>query len=116
LLLRRQTFLLWRSYLQGILPARPAQTPKPVNPTQPVVIRASLSSIAVRHAAQGRGVGKALMAALEASARQRGATLLTLSVRRDNLAARRLYESCQWKVHGESTDQDSVLYLKRLAS
>lgn len=115
LLLRRQTFLLWRSYLQGILPTRPVQNPMPVNPVQPIVLRASLSSIAVARAAQGRGVGKALMAALEESARHLGAGLLTLSVRSDNLAARRLYESCQWNVADATQDQDSVIYLKRLA-
>jgi ribosomal protein S18 acetylase RimI-like enzyme len=114
LLLRPQTFLLWRSYLQGILPARPAQNPNPANPAQPMILRASLSSIAVARAAQGRGVGKALMAALEASARSLGATLLTLSVRSDNLAARRLYESCLWNVVNVTSDQDSVVYMKQL--
>lgn len=55
--------------------------------------RARLYSLATRAAARGRGVGRALLAAAEASARERGYAWLTLEVRRDNDAAVRLYET-----------------------
>jgi ribosomal-protein-alanine acetyltransferase len=53
---------------------------------------ARLYSIAVAAHARGRGVGLALMKALMAAARQRGALRLRLEVRQDNRAAIALYE------------------------
>ena len=61
--------------------------------------------IAVRTSAQGRGLGRLMMAHLHAEARQRGATVVRLRVHPDNTRARRLYESlgyaCAGKDRGE---------------
>ena len=54
--------------------------------------RARLYSLATSVAARGRGIGKALLAAAESCARERGARTLSLEVRRDNSAAVHLYE------------------------
>jgi len=53
---------------------------------------ARLYSIAVAHGARGRGVGEALLAAVERAAFRRGARRMRLEVRQDNAAAMRLYE------------------------
>lgn len=53
---------------------------------------AHISVIAVTRAAEGRGVGRALMAHAEHWARQRGHTSITLSVFEGNRRARTLYE------------------------
>ncbi|HET7779704.1 MAG TPA: GNAT family N-acetyltransferase [Rudaea sp.] len=53
---------------------------------------ARLYSIAVAHGARGRGVGEALLAAVEDAALHRGARRMRLEVRHDNAAAMRLYE------------------------
>lgn len=55
--------------------------------------RARLYSIATAAAARGRGVAKALLAAVEALAQAHGMDALSLEVRRDNHAAVRLYET-----------------------
>ncbi|MFZ5654665.1 MAG: ribosomal protein S18-alanine N-acetyltransferase [Pseudomonadota bacterium] len=54
--------------------------------------RARLYTLAVAEAARGRGVARALIAALEADARRRGCRDLALEVRADNCPARQLYE------------------------
>jgi ribosomal-protein-alanine N-acetyltransferase len=53
---------------------------------------ARLYSIAVADRARGRGIGEALLAAVERAARERGCSRLRLEVRQDNMAAIRLYE------------------------
>lgn len=53
---------------------------------------ARLYSIAVAHAARGRGLGQALLAAAEDAARERACTRMRLEVRQDNAGAIRLYE------------------------
>jgi len=53
---------------------------------------ARLYSIAVSARARGRGVAKALLAAVERSAHARGCRRLRLEVRQDNAAAIALYE------------------------
>ncbi len=53
---------------------------------------AHLEVITVAESAEGQGVGKELMAAAEAGARERGANSITLTVFATNLRARRLYE------------------------
>ncbi len=55
--------------------------------------RARLYSLATSVAARGRGIGKALLAAAERCARERGVGTLSLEVRRDNSAAVHLYEA-----------------------
>ncbi len=114
LLFQRQTYTLWNSYLRGLLPA-PRSTPARQAAQSPVIMRCSLSSIAVARAAQGQGVGKALIAALEENARLLGATRMTLSVASDNLPARRLYESCGWQCMEVSSLPTSVVYVRRLS-
>jgi ribosomal protein S18 acetylase RimI-like enzyme len=56
--------------------------------------------LAVTPAFQGRGVGRALVEAAAAAARQGGARRLTLRVLSTNDAARALYESCGFVVEG----------------
>jgi ribosomal-protein-alanine acetyltransferase len=53
---------------------------------------ARLYSIAVADGARGRGIGEALLTAVERAARRRGAARMRLEVRQDNAAAMRLYE------------------------
>ena len=53
---------------------------------------ARLYSLATAAAARGRGIGKALLQAVEAEAQYRGATRLRLEVRHGNTAAIQLYE------------------------
>jgi len=57
--------------------------------------------IAVRTSAQGRGLGRLMMAHLHAEAGRRGATVVRLRVHPDNLRARRLYESLGYAYTGE---------------
>lgn len=45
-------------------------------------------------ALRGRGIGRALMAAVERKARETGCCKLTLEVQENNVRARRLYEAC----------------------
>jgi ribosomal protein S18 acetylase RimI-like enzyme len=61
---------------------------------------ARLYSIAVAHEARGRGVGEALLGAVERAARARGCKLLRLEVRQDNGAAIRLYERLGYRRFG----------------
>lgn len=53
---------------------------------------ARLYSIAVNHAARGRGLGAALLDAAEHEARERGCSYVRLEVRTDNAQAISLYE------------------------
>jgi ribosomal protein S18 acetylase RimI-like enzyme len=53
---------------------------------------AHLEALAVAESAQGRGIGRALMAAVEAAVIERGATSMTLHVFAANTRARGLYE------------------------
>jgi ribosomal protein S18 acetylase RimI-like enzyme len=61
---------------------------------------ADLEKIAVDTAAHGRGVGRALTAALVADAREAGIEVLTLDVRGDNSRALRLYRSLGFTEYG----------------
>jgi len=113
LIFRRGTFHLWTSFLRAFAP-EPQANVKADLPS-PQLMKASLASVAVSKAAQGRGVGKALMRAFEDAAKQQGTTLLGLSVKRGNVAARHLYESCGWQLLHEDLNLDSAYYSKRLA-
>jgi ribosomal protein S18 acetylase RimI-like enzyme len=57
--------------------------------------------IAVRTSAQGRGLGRLMMAHLHAEAERRGATVVRLRVHPDNIKARGLYESLGYAYSGE---------------
>jgi ribosomal protein S18 acetylase RimI-like enzyme len=59
-----------------------------------------LHGLAVDPAHQGRGVGRALVAAAVEEARRRGARKLRLRVLGHNAAARRAYEACGFVVEG----------------
>lgn len=60
----------------------------------------TITGLAVDPAAQGSGVGRALVEALADEARTRGARRLTLRVFAPNEVARRLYERCGFEVEG----------------
>ncbi|WP_161888691.1 GNAT family N-acetyltransferase [Pontibacter russatus] len=49
---------------------------------------------------QGKGYGKALLSAVEAAAKHRGARLLDLNVNRHN-KAKQFYERCGYRVHAQ---------------
>jgi ribosomal protein S18 acetylase RimI-like enzyme len=60
----------------------------------------TITGLAVDPAAQGGGVGRALVEALAEEARSRDARRLTLRVFAPNERARRLYERCGFEVEG----------------
>jgi len=112
---RRGTFTLWHSYLQAFLPNKKPRA-IPELREAPSVVNASLAGIGVAPKMQGKRIGKALMIAFEQAALSQGAGKLTLSVNMDNLAARRLYEGCNWKVDSEEPQRNSVHYSKTIFS
>ncbi|MFD3514787.1 GNAT family N-acetyltransferase [Streptomyces sp. NPDC058657] len=65
---------------------------------------ADLEKIAVDAAAHGRGVGRALTAALIADAREAGIEVLTLDARGDNTHALRLYRTLGFTEYGRLPD------------
>jgi ribosomal protein S18 acetylase RimI-like enzyme len=65
---------------------------------------ADLEKIAVAGAAHGRGIGRALTAALIADARRSGIEVLTLDARGDNTKALRLYRSLGFTEYGRLPD------------
>ncbi|MFE6037636.1 GNAT family N-acetyltransferase [Streptomyces sp. NPDC056452] len=65
---------------------------------------ADLEKIAVDAAAHGRGVGRALTAALIADARKAGIEVLTLDARGDNSQALHLYRSLGFSEYGRLPD------------
>ena len=75
---------------------------------------ARLYSIAVRHAASGRGLGRVLLAACESDAAARGAAWMRLEVRPDNAAAIRLYQAMGYRQFGSIADyyEDDSLALR----
>ena len=80
---------------------------------------ADVQTVAVARAAQGRGIGGQLVAALADCARERGAAVLHLEVRADNEAARALYSRLGFAVVGRRRDyygrgRDAVLMSLRL--
>lgn len=82
----------------------------------------SINELAVAPAAQGRGIGRALLDAAVADAERRGAKKVTLRVLGQNAGARRLYERCGFVVEGVLRDEfeldgeliDDVLMARRL--
>jgi ribosomal protein S18 acetylase RimI-like enzyme len=57
--------------------------------------------IAVRTDSQGQGYGRLMMSHLQTEAYKRGAKRVRLRVHRDNVRARRLYESMGYEYQGE---------------
>ena len=80
---------------------------------------ADLEKVAVDHAVHGRGIGRALTAALVDDARAAGVEVLTLDARGDNANAQRLYRSLGFIEYGRLRDfvavgqqrYDKVCYL-----
>ena len=68
--------------------------------------------VAVRASQESRGYGQAMMAALHAEARDRGATAVRLRVHPDNLRAQRLYELLGYREMG--VDRDEIVMRLRL--
>jgi ribosomal protein S18 acetylase RimI-like enzyme len=52
----------------------------------------NIHDLAVAPRYRGRGIGQALLEAIEVAARERGGCRITLEVREDNVVAQRLYE------------------------
>lgn len=80
---------------------------------------ARLYSIAVASGERGGGIGAKLLDAVERSARRHGCRRLRLEVRRDNLAAQRLYERAGYRAFGTHPSYyedgaDAQRYEKRL--
>jgi ribosomal-protein-alanine N-acetyltransferase len=61
-----------------------------------VLDEGQIINVATHPDARRRGVGRALMIAIEQSAKQRGIVFLSLEVRESNAAARSLYSSLGW--------------------
>jgi GNAT superfamily N-acetyltransferase len=88
-------------------------------PNQPH--RGEIKKLLVHRSARGKGVGAALMARIEAIAKEKGRTLLILDTASDD--ARRLYERGGWRKLGNIPDYalwpvggfcDTTIYWKKL--
>jgi ribosomal protein S18 acetylase RimI-like enzyme len=87
---------IWVAWADGVLVGT-VTLDLAMPPNQPH--RAEVAKLLVHPAARRRGVGRALMAALEAEAMQRGRRLLTLDTRADD-AGEALYRSLGWQEAG----------------
>ena len=65
-----------------------------------VLDEGQIINVAVHPDARRRGVGRSLMQAAEAYAKERGIVFLSLEVRESNIAARSLYSSLGWVEQG----------------
>jgi ribosomal protein S18 acetylase RimI-like enzyme len=70
-----------------------------------------LVGIGVSRDMQGRQIGSLLMHAFECEARRRGARSLSLSVYKENTAARQLYEKRRWSPWDHAADETMEYYL-----
>lgn len=76
----------------------------------------NVHDLAVLPGHRGRGIGAALLAAVEAEARHRGCCKLTLEVREDNPVARGLYRKSGFRAGKSGQQEVQFLFLeKRLA-
>ena len=105
------------------LPVRPPQRPFPLSlfpwlrpdppeldPNRPPVVgyaglwlmvdEAHITTVAVRRAFRGRGLGKVLMLAMMGVARDMGARMVTLEVRKSNTIAIKMYEELGFRQKG----------------
>jgi ribosomal protein S18 acetylase RimI-like enzyme len=73
----------------------------------------NLHDLAVRPGARGEGVGRVLLAAVAAKAHSLGCCKVTLEVREDNSAARRLYERTGFLDTGPGGSRTRTLFLER---
>jgi ribosomal protein S18 acetylase RimI-like enzyme len=87
---------IWVAWVDGVLVGT-VTLDLAMPPNQPH--RAEVAKLLVHPEARRRGVGQALMAALEAEAMQRGRRLLTLDTRADD-AGEALYRSLGWQEAG----------------
>ena len=65
-----------------------------------VLDEGQIINVAVHPDARRRGVGRTLMQAAEAYAKERGIVFLSLEVRESNFAARSMYSSLGWEEQG----------------
>ena len=65
-----------------------------------VLDEGQIINVAVHPDARRRGVGRSLMQAAEAYAKERGIVFLSLEVRESNIAARSMYSSLGWEEQG----------------
>ena len=65
-----------------------------------MVDEAHITTVAVRQAFRGRGLGKALMLAMLDCARDLGARMVTLEVRKSNATAIKMYEELGFRQQG----------------
>ena|SRR2546425_3509641 len=98
LALNPSTFFLWKSYMRAFMPK--SKKKRKTSPDEPQIIEAAFASLAASESAPGAGI--ALILAFERAAKRKGARLIGHTVRRDNLIARRLYESLGWQLRGEN--------------
>jgi ribosomal protein S18 acetylase RimI-like enzyme len=110
LFLSAHMFEAWSSFIKGLLPARKNVLPGGHSSGMKV----TLDSIAVHPSARGLKIGQALISMFERAAESQGATYLSLGVEADNHAARRLYESCGWKLMQGNAEQNSVNYAREI--
>lgn len=73
----------------------------------------NIHDLAVHQSVRGRGIGRALLAAVEHEARAMGCCKLTLEVRADNHGARHLYESSGFDA-GEAGTSAMSFFTKQL--
>jgi ribosomal protein S18 acetylase RimI-like enzyme len=73
----------------------------------------NLHDLAVVPEARGLGVGRALLAAVDAEARARGCVKVTLEVREDNGRARRLYEHTGFIDYTPGGERTRTLFLEK---
>ena len=70
----------------------------------------NIHDIAVVPSERGKGIGRMLLAAIEAEARRRGCAKITLEVRSDNALARDLYRRCGFK----GTEPETLFWSREL--
>ena len=73
----------------------------------------NIHDIAVLAEYQGQGVGRALLAATEAKARELGCCKLTLEVDEDNHNARRVYEAAGFRTEAAGKSSQRALFMKK---